>query len=78
MRPRGIPMLSPLLPLLLLLLLAGCPSSTTGGGSSREAGTAAACTHVGQTCEYAPNKLGSCVQKDDCSTGDCLVCQSQH
>lgn len=37
-----------------------------------------ACERVGQSCEYAPGKLGTCVQKDDCKTGNCFVCQSQH
>ena len=37
-----------------------------------------ACEKVGQSCEYSPGKLGTCVQKDDCKTGACFVCQSQH
>jgi hypothetical protein len=36
------------------------------------------CEKVGQSCEYAPGKLGTCVQKDDCKTGNCFDCQSQH
>jgi hypothetical protein len=57
-------------------LLGGCRSSQDGAHPASDA-QAAACTKVGQTCEYAPNKLGSCVQRDNC-TADCLVCQSQH
>ena len=38
----------------------------------------AACQKVGQSCEYSPGKLGTCVQKDECQTGTCFVCQSQH
>jgi hypothetical protein len=60
----------------LLLGLAGCPSPSSAAPAS-DAQPPPACTHVGQTCEYAPNKLGSCVQRDNC-TQDCLVCQSQH
>ena len=37
-----------------------------------------ACEKVGQSCEYSPGKLGTCVQKDDCKTGSCFDCQSQH
>ena len=37
-----------------------------------------ACEKVGQTCELSPGKLGTCVQKDDCKTGSCFDCQSQH
>ena len=36
------------------------------------------CAKVGQTCEHSPGKLGTCVQKDDCPTGNCFDCQSQH
>ncbi len=36
------------------------------------------CEKVGQSCEYSPGKLGTCVQKDDCKTGNCFDCQSQH
>ena len=37
------------------------------------------CSKVGQTCEFSPGKLGSCVQKDDCPSGQtCFNCQSQH
>lgn len=69
-------------PLLLVLLpmavaaLGGCPSAPSGSKPTADA-QAPQCTRVGQTCEYAPNKLGSCVQRDNCTT-DCLVCQSQH
>jgi hypothetical protein len=58
------------------VFLTGCPSSSAGARPSTDA-QAQACTRVGQTCEFAPNKLGSCVQRDNC-TQDCLVCQSQH
>jgi len=37
-----------------------------------------ACEKVGQSCEFSPGKLGTCVQKDDCKTGTCFDCQSQH
>ena len=36
-----------------------------------------ACTAFGQSCEFSPGKLGTCVMKDNC-TKDCFVCQSQH
>ncbi len=62
------------LALLFGSLLAGCPAGSAGPSPS---GTAQKCAHVGQTCEFAPNKLGSCVIRDNCAE-DCLVCQSQH
>jgi hypothetical protein len=37
-----------------------------------------ACAKVGQSCEYSPGKLGTCVTKDGCQGDGCFVCQSQH
>lgn len=36
------------------------------------------CASVGQTCQFAPGKLGSCVFIDGCKQENCFVCQSQH
>ncbi len=58
-----------------LTLATGCQSPATRSSGTDAA--AAPCTRVGQTCEYAPNKLGSCVMRDNC-VADCLICQSQH
>jgi hypothetical protein len=57
--------------------LLGCPpdDKKAPGPAPTRAG---ACEKVGQSCEYSPGKLGTCVQKDDCKTGDCFMCQSQH
>lgn len=55
------------------LLLSGCPAKTDGKPAALPP-----CTEFGQTCEYLPGKLGSCVQKDDCQGKGCYVCQSQH
>ena len=57
-----------------LVALAACQAP---GSAPAPAGEPPKCTRVGQTCEYSPNKLGSCVMRDNCSQ-DCLVCQSQH
>ena len=60
-----------------MLLVVACRPSAGEGGS--DAGPARnACTTVGQRCELSPGKLGSCVRRDDCASGDCFVCQSQH
>jgi len=59
---------------LLWTVGSGCKAGSNGAAPSTAPQT---CTRIGQTCEYSPNKLGSCVQKDNC-TEDCLVCQSQH
>ena len=55
--------------------LLGCPPDDKKTPVPTAAG---ACEKVGQSCEFSPGKLGTCVQKDDCKTGSCFVCQSQH
>jgi hypothetical protein len=55
--------------LLAALSLSACPSKPT---------EALPCKKFGQSCQFAPGKLGSCVYKTDCTRPDCLVCQSQH
>lgn len=57
------------------LTLAGCPSNA---GSQGAPAAERACTRIGQTCQVAPGKLGTCVQRDECTQGACFVCQSQH
>jgi len=51
-----------------------CPQQT----SDAPAETRAPCKEVGQRCEFAPGKLGSCVVRDNCREPNCFVCQSQH
>lgn len=64
-----------LLYLATAVVLLGCPPDD----KKTPAPTApTACEKVGQSCEYSPGKLGTCVHKDDCKTGNCFVCQSQH
>lgn len=63
--------------LLLVSLVGGCPPSSNGA-ASEDAGVVRACVKFGDTCEFSPGKLGSCVRRDDCTTEPCLVCQSQH
>jgi hypothetical protein len=58
--------------LVLALALSACPPSKEKPAEIKP------CTRVGQSCEVAPGKLGSCVQKDDCTGEGCFVCQSQH
>ncbi len=59
-----------------LLLLAGCPGSKSGAASSQ----LPPCHKFGDSCEFLPGKLGSCVVKDGCESGgpECFKCQSQH
>jgi hypothetical protein len=56
-----------------------CVACAEPRATSSEAGALAKCARVGQSCEFSPGKLGSCVQRDDCAAGEaCFVCQSQH
>ena len=61
--------------LLLVPLVAGCPSR-----SEPQRHALAACAKFGDSCEFSPGKLGSCVVKDGCTIdgSECFVCQSQH
>jgi hypothetical protein len=58
----------------LIALLAACPEQD----KSRAPAKLPACKELGQSCEFSPGKLGSCVQIDGCREGNCFVCQSQH
>lgn len=61
------------LALALALATAGCPEQTSSPSEAK-----APCREVGQRCEFAPGKLGSCVLNDNCQGPNCFVCQSQH
>ncbi len=65
--------------LVLVALLTGCPPDDKKAPvpSSRE-GEAKVCEKVGQSCEFSPGKLGTCIVKDGCQGAGCFVCQSQH
>lgn len=52
---------------MILLLVCGCPPAEKNAAPR-------GCTVAGAQCEYAPGKLGGCVQNMDGG----LVCQSQH
>ena len=58
---------------LIGLATAGCPEQTSSPSEAN-----APCREVGQRCEFAPGKLGSCVHNDNCQGPNCYICQSQH
>jgi hypothetical protein len=54
------------------MLLFGCPPK------AEQKATPVGCQKVGDSCEFSPGKLGTCVARDDCHDANCFVCQSQH
>jgi len=36
------------------------------------------CKKFGDPCQLSPGKLGTCIQKEQCTGEHCLFCQSQH
>ena len=36
------------------------------------------CRKFGDSCEVSPGKLGTCIQREQCTGEHCLFCQSQH
>jgi hypothetical protein len=59
------------------LALCSCPPRSDNGSKSSEPVTT--CTHVGQSCLFAPGKLGLCVERTGpCEGSGCIICQSQH
>lgn len=54
--------------LVLSLLLTACPAQKTEAPKTT-------CSKPGETCEFAPGKLGICVEPVN---GGALICQSQH
>jgi len=62
--------------LFLLVTLTGCPDRTHDKGRS----ALPPCAKFGDSCEFSPGKLGSCVMRDGCtgSGSECFTCQSQH
>jgi hypothetical protein len=57
----------------ILLLLCVCALACPPTKSEAPPAT---CTHVGDTCTFAPGKLGMCIEPADGNDG--LICQSQH
>ena len=56
------------------IALAACPPRAGKEQPSKPR----ACSKFGEQCEFEPGKLGTCVRRDDCTQGNCFVCQSQH
>jgi hypothetical protein len=66
-------LLAPVLLFALVLVAAACPPHSENKSSGLPP-----CSKFGDTCEFSPGKLGSCVMKDGCTGDACFTCQSQH
>lgn len=59
--------------------LCACPPNSGSGGGSKSNEPVTTCTAAGQSCLFAPGKLGLCIEGTaPCAGSVCLVCQSQH
>jgi len=60
----------------LLLSATGCPERT----HDKPRSSLPPCSKFGDSCEFSPGKLGSCVMRDGCTAAgsECFTCQSQH
>jgi hypothetical protein len=57
--------------------LCACPPGSSADVKSSEPVTT--CTTLGQSCLFAPGKLGLCVERTEpCEGAGCIICQSQH
>jgi hypothetical protein len=62
------------LALIACVFASACPEHASAPTDDAKA----PCKEVGQRCEFAPGKLGSCVVVDNCRGPSCFICQSQH
>jgi hypothetical protein len=60
--------------------LLGCPPPGSGGGADAGRSSGAVCVHAGDTCDFAPGKIGVCTEKVEGCQGvaSCYVCASLH
>ena len=66
---------------LLAALLVACPDqASTSAAPGTQTQPVDRCQKEGQSCVYAPGKLGLCTARDpDCDAGPaCLICVSLH
>jgi len=65
---------------LLAIATTGCPPASSTGRADAGRAAGAVCTHAGDTCDYAPGKIGVCTEKVEGCQGvaSCYVCASLH
>ena len=68
----------------IVLVMKNRPEGDLGNGYGRPAPALAPhvapkpCAKFGDSCEVSPGKLGTCIQREQCTGEHCLFCQSQH
>jgi hypothetical protein len=59
--------------------LAACNPAGSGPSEGTRQNPSTTCTKAGANCEYAPGKIGLCIEKEEgCDAGGCLACVSLH
>jgi len=58
----------------------GCPPPSSSSRADAGRASGAVCVHAGDTCDYAPGKIGVCTEKVEGCQGvaTCYVCASLH
>ena len=64
----------------LAMAAAGCPPASVAGGIDAGQRALPTCTKAGDTCDFAPGKIGVCTEPvAGCQGGaNCYVCTSLH
>jgi len=68
----------------VVLVMKNRPEGDLGNGYGRPAPALTPrlapkpCKKFGDSCELSPGKLGTCIQREQCTGAHCLFCQSQH
>ncbi len=59
--------------------LCACPPGPSTDSNAKSSEPVTTCTTLGQSCLFAPGKLGLCVERTEpCEGAGCIICQSQH
>jgi hypothetical protein len=68
----------------IVFVMKNRPAGNLDGGTGRPAPALTPryapkpCKKFGDSCELSPGKLGTCIQREQCTGEHCLYCQSQH
>lgn len=80
LRTAVIVMLAPTVSMGSSLTLSGCRPPSSGANGDAGQATGGTCRHGGDTCDFAPGKIGVCTEPIEGCAGvaACYVCTSLH